>query len=236
MALSGIVARIPTRNDAAMRAHVVEREQRTAFVGRAPLTPPTIYERYARQYAAFRLHTCLDDRAEGLAALDLSHARHAAEIGCGPGYYAPMIAARHPTVLVTGIDNSPAQIALARQRAARHGLGNTRFICDDACALSQPDGRFDRIVASRLFMVVRDPRRTMAELSRVLAPGGILVITELIARPAISFAEWAQVATPAERIFTAAAFTTLISSFACGACAIWETGGYRYARCRKAAD
>jgi len=147
-----------------------------------------------------------------------------------------VIAARHPTVRVTGIDNSPAQIALARQRAAHQGLGNARFICDDACALSLPDGRFDRIVASRLFMVVRDPRRTMAELSRVLAPGGILVVTEPVARPAISFADWARVVTPAERIFTVAAFTALISSFACGACAIWESGGYRYARCRKAAD
>lgn len=196
----------------------------------------SVYERYATQYAAFRLHTCPDDRAEGLAALDLPRARHAAEVGCGPGYYAPVIAAWHPTVRVTGIDNSPTQIALARRRAAQHGLGNTHFICDDACALSLPDGRFDRIIASRLFMVVRDPRRTMAELARVLAPGGILVVTELIARPAISFGDWAQVATPAERLFTAAAFTALIASFACGACMIWETGGYRYARCRKATD
>jgi len=204
---------------------------------RSPLEQTaSVYERYATQYAAFRLHTCPDDRAEGIAALDLPRARHAAEIGCGPGYYAPVIAARHPTVRVTGIDNSPAQIALARQRAAHQGLGNARFICDDACALSLPDGRFDRIVASRLFMVVRDPRRTMAELSRVLAPGGILVVTEPVARPAISFADWARVVTPAERIFTVAAFTALISSFACGACAIWESGGYRYARCRKAAD
>lgn len=209
--------------------------------GYRPPPPPSgqthsVYERYAARYAAFRLRVCPDDRAEGLAALDLPRARHAAEVGCGPGYYAPVIAARHPTIHVTGIDNSPAQIALARQRAAQQGLRNTRYVCDDACALSQPDGRFDRIVASRLLMVVRDPHRVMAELRRVLAPGGVLLITEPIARPAVSFADWAHVGTPAERIFTAAAFTALISSFACGACAIWEAGGYRYARCRKAAD
>lgn len=198
--------------------------------------PASVYERYAAQYASFRHRACPDDRAGGLAVLDLPHARHVAEVGCGPGYYAPIIAARHPMISVTGIDNSPAQIALARQRAAQRGLGNAHFICDDVCALSQPDGRFDRIVASRLFMVVRDPRRAMAELLRVLAPGGVLVVAEPVARPAISFADWAQIVTPAERIFTAATFTALITSFACGACAIWETGGYRYARCRKAAD
>lgn len=198
--------------------------------------PASVYERYAAHYAAFRHVVCPDDRAEGLAALDLPHARHAAEIGCGPGYYAPVIAARHPTLRVTGIDNSPAQIALARRRATRQGLSNVRFVCDDACALSQPDGCFDRIVASRLFMVVHDGRRAMTELRRVLAPGGILLLAEPVARPAISFAAWARVPTPAERIFTAATFAALVSLVAWASCAIWETGGYRYARCRNATD
>lgn len=196
----------------------------------------SVYERYATQYAAFRHRACPDDRAEGLAALDLPHARHIAEVGCGPGYYAPIIAARHPMIRVTGIDNSPAQIALARRHAAQQRLGNARFVCDDACALSQPEGCFDRIVASRLFMVVHDCRRALAELRRVLAPGGLLLITEPVAPPAISFAEWAHVPTPAERIFTTPAFAALISMVAWGSCTIWETGGYRYARCRKATD
>ena len=198
--------------------------------------PASVYERYAAHYAAFRHSICPDDRAEGLAALDLSHARHVAEVGCGPGYYAPVIAARHPTVRVTGIDNAPAQIALARRRATRQSLGNARFVCDDVCALSQPDGCFDRIVASRLFMVVHDGRRAMAELRRVLAPGGILLLAEPVARPTISFAEWARVPAPTERIFTTSAFAALVSLVAWGSCAIWETGGYRYARCRKATD
>ncbi|MDQ6604325.1 MAG: class I SAM-dependent methyltransferase [Chloroflexota bacterium] len=204
-----------------------------------PLPPEktaSVYERYAAQYAAFRHRACPDDRAEGLVALDLPHARHAAEVGCGPGYYAPIIAARHPTIRVTGIDNSPSQIALARQRAAQQRLGNARFVCDDACALSQPDGCFDRIVASRLFMVIHDCRRALTELRRVLAPDGLLLIAEPIAQPAISFADWAQVPTPAERIFTTSAFAALVSLVAWGSCAIWETGGYRYARCRKATD
>lgn len=201
-----------------------------------PARVTSVYERYAARYAAFRHIACPDDRTEGLAALDLSHARHAAEVGCGPGYYAPLIAARHPALRVTGIDNAPAQIALARRHAASQGLGNTRFICDDACALSQPDGCFDRIVASRLFMVVHDCRRAIAELRRVLAPGGILLIAEPVAWPAISFAEWARVPTPAERIFTTAAFAALVSLVAWGSCAIWETDGYRFARCGKATD
>ena len=192
----------------------------------------SVYERYAAHYAAFRHRACPDDRIEGVAALDLAHARHVAEVGCGPGYYAPVIAARHPAIRVTGIDSSPAQIALARRQAARQGLGNARFVCDDVCALSQPDGCFDRIVASRLFMVVHDCRRAMAELRRVLAPGGLLLIAEPVVRPAISFAEWAHIPMAAERIFTTATFAALVSLVAWGSCAIWEADGYRYARCR----
>ncbi len=194
----------------------------------------SVYERYAAHYAAFRHRACPDDRPAVLAALDLPRARHVAEVGCGPGYYAPVIAARHPSLRVTGIDNAPAQIALARRAAARQGLGNARFLCDDVCALSQPDGCFDRIVASRLFMVVHDCRRAMAELRRVLAPGGVLLIAEPVARPAISFAEWARIPTPTERIFTTPAFAALVSLVAWSSCATWETGGYRYARCRTA--
>ncbi len=202
----------------------------------ARIDPASVYERYAAHYAAFGHALCPDDRAEGLAALDLSYARHVAEIGCGPGYYAPVIAARHPTLRVTGIDNAPAQIALARRRATRQGLHNVRFVRGDVCALSQPSGCFDRIVVSRLFMVVHDCCRAMAELRRVLAPGGILVLAEPVARPAISFAAWARVPAPTERIFTASAFAALVSLVAWGSCATWETGGYRYARCRKARD
>lgn len=167
-------------------------------------------------------------------ALNLSHARHVAEVGCGPGFYAPVIAAHYPAVHVTGIDNSPAQIALARRKVAQMGLPNARFVCDDACALSQPDRHFDRVVASRLFMVVHDPLRAIAELRRVLAPGGVLLLVEPLAAPAIRFADWAQVPTPAERIFSAASFAALIASVTWGTCACWVAGGYRFARCRKA--
>ncbi len=67
------------------------------------------YERYAAHYAGYRLHACPDDRADVLASLDLARATHVAEIGYGPGYYASVIAASHPTLAVTGIDNAPAQ-------------------------------------------------------------------------------------------------------------------------------
>ncbi|MGI8855315.1 MAG: class I SAM-dependent methyltransferase [Thermomicrobiales bacterium] len=232
MTLTGLVPAAPSMTEWAEIGGYRSHPARAAHYPQAT----SVYERYAAHYAAFRHRVCPDDRAAGLAALDLPRARHAAEVGCGPGYYAPVIAARHPTLRVTGIDNSPAQVALARRFAARQGLDNARFVCDDVCALSQPDGCFDRIVASRLFMVVHDCRRAMAELRRVLAPGGVLLIAEPVARPAITFAEWARIPTPAERIFTPPAFAALVSLVAWGSCAIWETGGYRYARCRNATD
>ena len=160
MTLTGPMPAVPSTTDwADMAGYGLPRARAASHAQTS-----SVYERYAAQYADFRSRACPDDRIEGVAALDLARARHVAEVGCGPGYYAPVIAARHPAIRVTGIDASPAQIALARRHAARQGMSNTRFVCDDVCALSQPDGCFDRIIASRLFMVVHDCRRAMAEL------------------------------------------------------------------------
>jgi len=124
----------------------------------APRTQESLYDRFAARYADFRLHVFPDDRAEIGAALDLGGARRLAELGCGPGFYAIAYAATFPHLHVTGIDRAPAQVAIARRRAASRGLTNTRFTVADAQALSGcASGSFDRIIASRLLMIVDDP-------------------------------------------------------------------------------
>jgi ubiquinone/menaquinone biosynthesis C-methylase UbiE len=208
---------------------------------------PSLYDRFAGLYAEFRLHRFTDDRAEIQAALDLGQARTVAELGCGPGFYATAFATADPRLVVTGIDRAPAQIAIARQRAAALGLTNTRFATADAQRLAQPDGTFDRVLTSRLLMVVADPAATIAEARRVLAPGGILLLAEperpqtgilsLLRQAAETVGERVTFIEPqVERHFSAGAFRTLVMSQVWESVAIWEANGYRYARCRTDAN
>lgn len=202
--------------------------------------PVSLYDRFATLYAHFRLYTFPDDRAEIAAALDLPGARSLVELGCGPGFYATAFAAHYPNLPVTGIDRADAQIALARQRARR--LTNARFIAADARALPQADGAFDRVLASRLLMVVPEREAVLAEARRVLAPGGILLLAEPIRvrsgvlpllRAAARATDDAVYIEPLrEHFFSPASFRALITSQPWASVAIWEANGYRYARCR----
>jgi arsenite methyltransferase len=163
------------------------------------------------------------------------------ELGCGPAFYATAFARRFPALAVVGIDRAPGQIGLAEQHA--RGVTNTHFIVGDARVLAQPDGAFDRVLASRLLMVVPEREAVLAEARRVLAPGGILLIAEPVRRrgsvlgllhdAARQSGETAGYVEPLrEHYFSAVAFRALIASQRWASVAIWEANGYRYARCR----
>jgi len=199
-----------------------------------------LYDRFAPLYADFRLHRFPDDRVAVAAALDLAGARSLIELGCGPGFYASAFAAIHPQLRVTGVDRAPRQVALARQRA--HDP-NVRFVVGDARVLAEPTGAYDRVLASRLLMVVPEREAVLAEARRVLAPGGILLLAEPIRRRTSVLALLHQAARaadadaryiepPEEHYFSAAAVRALIAAHSWASVAIWEANGYRYARCR----
>jgi arsenite methyltransferase len=100
------------------------------------------------------------------------------ELGCGPGFYSCRLAERFPEINVVGIDRSPKQLAWARQKRDQAGLRNCRFKSDNVLELSLPDDSFDVLIASRLFTVLPNRRRAVAEMYRVLRPGGRCFIAE----------------------------------------------------------
>jgi phosphatidylethanolamine/phosphatidyl-N-methylethanolamine N-methyltransferase len=90
------------------------------------------------------------------------------EIGVGTGLALPHYA---PHVRVTGIDASEAMLDRAREaHGARPTVEALRIM--DARALEFADGSFDAVAAMHVLSVVPDPRRVMAEIARVLRPGG----------------------------------------------------------------
>ena len=96
------------------------------------------------------------------------------EVGVGTG-----LALRHygPRVTVTGIDYSEEMLAKARAKVAAERLANVAALCRmDARDLSFPDHSFDHVAAMHVMSVVPEPERVMAEIARVVRPGGTVII------------------------------------------------------------
>jgi SAM-dependent methyltransferase len=96
------------------------------------------------------------------------------EVGCGPGHLSIRLA-RHHGLDVTGLDLDPAMIERARANAGRRGNGDERrprFLVGDAAALAFPDGSLDLVVSTLSMHHWADPTAGLAEIGRVLRPGG----------------------------------------------------------------
>jgi SAM-dependent methyltransferase len=96
--------------------------------------------------------------------------RRVLDAGCGSG---PLSAAlRDRGAVVTGIDASAAMLALARRRL---GDDVALHVVDLSDPLPFADGAFDDVVASLVLHYLEDWGPTLAELRRVLTPGGRLI-------------------------------------------------------------
>ncbi|MBI3970661.1 MAG: class I SAM-dependent methyltransferase [Chloroflexi bacterium] len=83
---------------------------------------------------------------------------------------------------LTGIDLSPAMLAVARRRAQELGR-EVELRLGDAQALDFPDDSFDTVVATLSLCTIPDERRALAEAHRVLRPGGQLLLLEHVRSP-----------------------------------------------------
>jgi demethylmenaquinone methyltransferase/2-methoxy-6-polyprenyl-1,4-benzoquinol methylase len=128
-----------------------------------------------RQRAAERA-----ELAPGDAALDVC---------CGTGDMALELARRvSPEGHVIGCDFSEPMLDLAREKAASAGAGSVRFEWADALQLPYDAGSFDAVTVGFGVRNFADRGRGIAEMTRVLRPGGRLVILEITrpARPPLS--------------------------------------------------
>ena len=100
------------------------------------------------------------------------------ELGCGPGLYACSFAKKFPQISATGIDLSRPLLRRARTRANNLHLQNCHFHEGDAQALKELPQSFDAVIVSRLFLIVQDRTAVLAEIFRVLRPGGRCFIAE----------------------------------------------------------
>jgi len=107
------------------------------------------------------------------------------DVGCGPGRLSIRLARQHG-LEVTGLDLDPAMIERARANAARPGNGDARrpsFLVGDVASLAFPDGSFDLVVSTLSMHHWADPTVGLAEIGRVLRPGGRALVWDL--RPGV---------------------------------------------------
>lgn len=99
------------------------------------------------------------------------------DVGCGLGDVAASLAAEvGPEGQVVGVDASDAMLEVARRRAA--GVPNISFHVADALSLEEPDASFDVVRSERMLQWVPDLDAAVAEMVRVLRPGGRLALID----------------------------------------------------------
>ncbi|TMR88370.1 class I SAM-dependent methyltransferase [Nonomuraea basaltis] len=102
------------------------------------------------------------------------------EIAIGTGMNLPL----YPEgVRLTGVEWSPAMLDLARRRASALGI-KADLREGDAQALDFPAAGFDTVVCTFSLCAIPDDRRAIAEMARVLRPGGLLLLADHVAASA----------------------------------------------------
>ncbi len=91
------------------------------------------------------------------------------DVGCGNGAFTELLVDRCAPARVQGIDPSEAQLAFAR---TRHKAGVAQFQQGDAMRLPFTDRSFDAAVMALVIFFVPEPAKGVAEMARVVKPGG----------------------------------------------------------------
>jgi SAM-dependent methyltransferase len=100
------------------------------------------------------------------------------EVGCGPGHLSIRLAREH-RLAVTGLDLDPAMIERARANAERAQPGaeaSPAFVLGDVASLPFADGSIDLVVSTLSMHHWAEPAKGLAEIGRVLRPGGRALI------------------------------------------------------------
>jgi arsenite methyltransferase len=116
----------------------------------------------------------VEQRRATRALLALQPGEKVLDIGSGPGFLADEMAAEvGPEGAVHGVDPSESMLAIARRResSAQYALG-------DAVSLPFDDETFDAAIATQVYEYVPDMPAALAEVRRVLRPGGRLLILD----------------------------------------------------------
>jgi ubiquinone/menaquinone biosynthesis C-methylase UbiE len=155
-------------------------------------TQPQPAERY-RPFASIARRNLMQEHLEVPAlirALGLPRGGRILEVGCGRGMALPPIAKLCEPARLVGLDVDAAALADARRHVAGRGLA-AELVEGDVRAIPFPDASFDVVVDFGTCFHISRPEQALAEITRVLAPGGWFVyetpVSQLLSHPVRSF-------------------------------------------------
>ncbi len=136
------------------------------------------FDAHARQWDALSREVLpLVDYHEALLAT-IPVSKRLLEVGVGTGIL--LTALRGRAAEVIGVDHSPAMLEQARARVAGEGLSGIDLRLGEMSHLPLPDGAVGVAVLNMVLHHAPQPPAVLAELARVLAAGGVLVIADLL--------------------------------------------------------
>lgn len=138
-------------------------------------TPAPDYDGFAAAYSARNetsLFNAYYERPEMIRLAGDVAGLKVLDVGCGSGPLTEALRAKG--AVVSGFDLSPAMVELARERL---GKDADLKVADLGAALPYPDDTFDLVVASLSLHYVQDWASALAELRRLLKPGGRLTVS-----------------------------------------------------------
>jgi ubiquinone/menaquinone biosynthesis C-methylase UbiE len=141
----------------------------------------SIVDQFTKQAVPFSQKTAMSSDAIFQLMLEMCSATMqdtVLDVACGPGLTACAVAkvARH----VIGIDLTPAMIERARTRQAEQGLNNLSWHVGDVYALPFADDTFSLVLTRFSFHHFLDPAAVLAEMIRVCAPGGRVMVWDSV--------------------------------------------------------
>jgi len=159
-----------------------QRSHDFADCGTAAASPP-VYTIGSSASERDRLRSQSDELREHSVALlgriGIQPGWRVLELACGPRGVLELLA-KHvgPTGTVTGLDINPVHVGQARRHVTSLGLGNVSVIEADARRTALPAGSFDLVYARLILVNVPDPEQVVAEMVRLVKPGGWVACEE----------------------------------------------------------
>ncbi|MDP6390874.1 MAG: methyltransferase domain-containing protein [Alphaproteobacteria bacterium] len=136
-----------------------------------------VIEEYARLAARYDRRWAFYVEAtlrETLRRLDPAPGERVLDVGCGTGALLSAMSQIFPGLELVGIDPTPEMLAVARSKLG----GSVELVLGAAEDLPFGDSSFDLVISTSMLHYIQRPADALAEMARVLKPGGRLVITD----------------------------------------------------------